>query len=98
MSSRYEREIEEILRNTHVDEGRPTVSDRIRALNRRPSPRRPRLRFEPGSELWLVIGLALAFLAATLRWILQYNAGQTVEYIIGGLASLSFVIIVVTLV
>ncbi len=97
-SNRYEREIEEILRNTHVDDARPSVSERIRALNRRQS-QRTRQPVRLGSEVGLLSGILLAFGAATLEWIAQPNSHDVlVATICGALATAGFVIIVVTLV
>ena len=70
MSSKYQREIEEILRNMDLPEEGQRLGDRIRAFNRpsaRPrAPRpRPQLHFS-GSGALLVIGIAIAMLAAGL--------------------------------
>jgi hypothetical protein len=94
MSSRYEREIEEILRKT--GDARPSVSDRIRAFNQRPPTRLRRSQFRLNNEIGLLIGIILAFLAATLKWIVQTNSG-----VLGLAASIlaiaAFAVIVFTL-
>ena len=99
MSSKYEREIEEILRNTHMDDGRPSVKDRLRAMNRRP-PRRAATALRVGPELWLGLGLVLAFVAATIRWIIQVTdpTKPWEEWLIGGLATLGFLLIAFTII
>lgn len=96
MSNRYEREIEEILRNTHVDDDRPSVKDRIRALNRRPA-RRTRLGISFGAEFWFIVGLVLAFAAATARWIVQ-TPNDLMNLIIGAVATAGFVVIAGTII
>ncbi len=94
MPDRLEREIDEILSKM---ESRPSVGERIRAMNQRP-PRRPRsfgqLR---GGEPGLVLGFVLAAVAATLKWIVQSPTG-IMDWAIGGLAVASFVIIAVSLI
>lgn len=72
MSSKYEREIEEILRN--IETARPSVGDRIRSINRRPATRPPAVRPSFGTEARFVTGIALIFAAATVRWITQAPA------------------------
>lgn len=94
MSSKYEREIEEILRK--FGDPQPTVTDRIRAMNQRPT----RIRRSPtitiNHETGLVLGVIVAFLAATLRWILS-DPTATQDLVIGILAIAAAVIIVVSL-
>jgi hypothetical protein len=94
MSSKYQREIEEILRK--FDDRQPTVSDRIRSMNRRPARIRRRLSLRFSQEMGLITGVILAFAAATMRWITQ--TPTTVEDgVIGVLALASAAIIIFTL-
>jgi hypothetical protein len=95
MSSRYEREIEEILRKS--DLGRPSVGDRIRAMNQRPPSPRRRFRLTLRSETWLMIGILLAFGGATVHWYFQTSNGLT-AWIAGGLALAGLVLIIATLI
>jgi hypothetical protein len=98
MSSKYEREIDEILRKFE-DERPPTVRDRVSAMNRRPTPirsaRRPSL---PGMDttFWLVTGIAIAFVAQVFRWIMQPQGGLT-DTLIGLAVVIGFVMVVATL-
>jgi hypothetical protein len=70
MSSKYEREIDEILRKFD-DERPPTMRDRVSAMNRRPTPirsaRRPSLP-TADTAFWLVVGFAIAFVAEIVRY------------------------------
>lgn len=70
MPNKYEREIEEILRNMDLPEPGQSLGDRIRAFNRpaaRPRVVRPRTRVHVGgSGTLLVVGIALAMVAAGL--------------------------------
>lgn len=94
MSSKYEREIEEILRK--FGDPQPTVTDRIRAINQRPARirRSPTISFN--HETGLVLGVILAFAAATLRWILS-DPTSIQDLIIGIIAVAAAVVIVVAL-
>jgi len=95
MSSRYEREIEEILRKT--DESRPSVGERIRAMNQRPPTKQRSPRITVTTETILFAGMLLAFIAATLRWIVQ--DGNTVTNLITGVLALAaFALIAITLI
>lgn len=100
MSQKYEREIEEILRN--IDDARPTVSDRIRAMNQRP-PRRSSPSFSFNTDTLLGIGVLLAFVAATLRWIAQpipadlQPPSTLMEILVPLIAAVGFVFILVAL-
>jgi hypothetical protein len=96
MSNRYEREIEEILKKMD-DGGRPpTMSERVRAMNRRPTPIRratsPVLRPEVG----LLAGAVIAFAAQTARWILQ-TPNPLQDTIIGIATLVGFALFVLTL-
>jgi hypothetical protein len=74
MPNKYEREIEEILRNMERTEPRQGLGNRIRAFNRpRETPRRdrPSIAVSRG-ELFLLIGIALALIAAGLTY---YKSG-----------------------
>lgn len=74
MPNKYQREIEEILRNMERTEPHQGIGDRIRAFNRpRPNPR-PRRDFHWAlntSETCILIGIALALLAAGIAYYLQ---------------------------
>ncbi len=98
MSSKYEREIDEILRKFE-DERPPTVRDRVSAMNRRPTPirsaRRPSLpRADTG--FWLMLGLIIAFGAQLARWIVQPQGGLA-DALIGVAVVVAFVMIVAAL-
>jgi hypothetical protein len=70
MPNKYEREIEEILRNLDRPEPKPGLGNRIRAFNR-PRPRRPRRVWEVGvnlSEMLLLAGIAVILLGAGLTY------------------------------
>jgi hypothetical protein len=70
MPNKYEREIEEILRNLDRPEPKPGLGNRIRAFNR-PRPRRPRRVWDVGlsiSEVLLLAGIAVILLAAGLAY------------------------------
>ena len=70
MPNKYEREIEEILRNLDRPEPKPGLGNRIRAFNR-PRPRRPRRVWEVGvnlSEVLLLAGIAAILLGAGLTY------------------------------
>lgn len=96
MPNRYEREIEEILRNLDRTEPRQGLGERIRAFNR-PRPAAPR-RANPRItltrvETLLLLGIAFALISAGLTF---YDNGQ--NYISGGFAVAGFVAIVLGLV
>ena len=72
MPNKYEREIEEILRNMDLDDHGQSLGDRIRAFNRpttrtRPSGPRLRLRLN-SSEAFLLIGVVLALVGAGMNY------------------------------
>ena len=75
MPNKYEREIEEILRNMERTEPRQGLGNRIRAFNRpRETPRRDRPSIALSrAELFLLIGIVLALVAAGLAY---YTSGQ----------------------
>lgn len=93
MPNRYQREIEEILRNMERTEPRQGLGDRIRAFNRpRPAPRRsPRFTLTRVETL-LLLGIACALVATGLDF---YNSAPT--YISGGFAVAGFIAIVLGL-
>ena len=69
MPNKYEREIEEILRNMDRPEPKPGLGNRIRAFNR-PRPRRPRHFGAFGltaCEVFLLSGILLILFGAGLR-------------------------------
>ncbi|HEX6796732.1 MAG TPA: hypothetical protein VF116_03340 [Ktedonobacterales bacterium] len=75
MPNKYEREIEEILRNMDRTEPRPGLGNRIRAFNR-PRERAPRQTriVAPSSEVLFLIGIVLALIAAGLTFEAGYVA------------------------
>jgi hypothetical protein len=104
MPNKYEREIEEILRNMDRTEPKPGLGNRIRAFNR-PRPRRPRGFGSFGltaCELFLLSGILLILLGAGLRYF--YGANQPTFGILGDdalsgfIALFGFVLFVVGLV
>jgi hypothetical protein len=95
MSSRYEREIEEILRKSDI--GRPSVGDRIRAMNQRPPSPRRNFSLTLRSETWLMLGILLAFGGATVHWYFQ-TTNDLSSWIAAGLALAGLVLIIATLV
>jgi hypothetical protein len=104
MPNKYEREIEEILRNMDRAEPKPGLGNRIRAFNR-PRPRRPQ-RFGSfgltACEVFLLAGILLILLGAGLRYF--YGGNQPTFGILAGdalsgfVALLGFVLFVVGLV
>ena len=92
MSSRYEREIDEILRKSA--ESHPSVSERMYSFRKpRQTSRGPLIPIDTFTGM--AAGLALAFLAATIKWIIQYDTGIW-YYISGFLAVASFVVFLLT--
>ncbi len=70
MPNKYEREIEEILRNMDRPEPKTGLGSRIRAFNR-PRPRRARRAWDIGlsaSEVFMLVGIAVIMLAAGLAY------------------------------
>ncbi len=69
MPNKYEREIEEILRNMDRTESRPGLGNRIRAFNRprERAPRQTRIA-APSSEVLMLLGIVLALIAAGLTF------------------------------
>lgn len=102
MPHKYEREIEEILRNIESSEPKRGLSDRIRSFQRpappRPSSADPRMRFpapSPGAtslETLMLIGIALALLAAAVAF---YLNGPTL--LTGILAAAGFLLFALTI-
>jgi hypothetical protein len=95
MSSKYEREIDEILRKFD-DERPPTMRDRVSAMNRRPTPIRSARRssLPPiDTTFWLVAGFTIAFIAEIVRWIIQPDGGLT-DTLIGVAVLIGFAMVV----
>ncbi len=92
MSSRYEREIDEILRKSA--ETHPSVSERMHSFRKpRQTTRGP--LFPIDTFTGMAAGFVLAFLAATIKWIIQYDSG--IWYFIAGfLAVAAFAVILLT--
>lgn len=98
MPNKYEREIEEILRNMDRTEQGPSIGDRIRAFNR-PSPRprtpRPRLSLRLRTQdALLLAGIVLALIGAGTSYYLGAPLDGPVAYATGiiGLAALVLLI------
>ncbi|HLJ82142.1 MAG TPA: hypothetical protein VKT52_11685 [Ktedonobacterales bacterium] len=93
MPNRYEREIEEILRNMDRTEPRQGISDRIRAFNR---PRQPKPRGikTPLSriEIFILLGILLILIGAGIA----FTTGQQ-SVLSGGVALGGFVLLVLGL-
>lgn len=86
MPNRYEREIEEILRNIDQTEPKQGLGDRLRAFNRpRPAPvrRRPSLSLTR-TELLLLLGIALALASAGVAY--YRNSPDIMSFVLGVLA------------
>jgi hypothetical protein len=90
MSNKYEREIEEILRK--YDDGRPTVSERIRAMNQRPQGSRRMWSFSFSTDTLMALGILVALVAAAMRWLIA-SPNNTLELTIGLLAVAGFALI-----
>src|SRR5215831_21061884 len=74
MPNRYEREIEEILRNLDHTEPKAGLSDRLRAFNQRPKPGRPRPSFRLSlsrTEVLFLLGIACALIGAGITFYFQ---------------------------
>lgn len=69
MPNKYQREIEEILRNMERTEPRSGLGNRIRAFNRprERTPRQTRIA-APSSEVLMLVGIVLALIAAGLAF------------------------------
>jgi hypothetical protein len=96
MPNRYEREIEEILRNIDRTEPKQGLGDRLRAFNNRPKTSRAPRRFNlplDGTDLLLLLGVALALVAAGITC----TSGENPTPITGGIALAAFVVIVCAL-
>jgi hypothetical protein len=97
MPNKYQREIEEILRNMDRNDTRTSVSDRVRSFNR--PRRRPRLTLSTSlnrTEILLLVGSALALIGAGLTY---YTNGDQLSLfgwlpLNGVLAAVGFVLIV----
>lgn len=103
MSNRYQREIEEILRNMERSEPKPSFRERLnmrmRGRPRRPEPMRPRparpslhLNFST-SEWCFIVGILLGLIAAGIA----YTSGIANVYT-GFLAVLAFICIIMGIV
>lgn len=93
MPNRYEREIEEILRNMDQAEPRQRLGDRIRAFNRRPPrSRSPRMRVAR-TEVFFILGIMLALAGAAVAF--YQNQAGTVS---GILSAGAFVVLLVGLI
>ncbi|WIG61578.1 MAG: hypothetical protein OJF49_004326 [Ktedonobacterales bacterium] len=99
MPNKYQREIEEILRNMERTEPRQGLGDRVRAFNRprERAPRAPRLSLTRVEVLYIV-GIALIMIAAGLTF---YASGQFFIFetipLSGILAVLGFITLVLGL-
>jgi hypothetical protein len=96
MPNRYEREIEEILRNIDRTEPKQGLGDRFRAFNNRPKASRAPRRFHlplDGTDLLFLLGIALALVAAGIT----FEGGDFPTPITGGIAIAAFVVIVCAL-
>ncbi len=86
MPSKYQREIEEILRNMDRTDTRTSVTDRVRSFNR--PRRRPRFGWSlplSRTEILLLLGVVLVLAAAGLTY---YHNEQQI-YLIGNWLSLN---------
>jgi hypothetical protein len=94
MPNKYEREIEEILRNMdRADQGQ-SLSERIRAFNRparrtRPAGPRVRLRMKPATA-FLVLGIVFALVGAGLSYYFNHPDSTPLTYLIGAIGVLAF--------
>ncbi|MGO8950809.1 MAG: hypothetical protein ACLQUY_24780, partial [Ktedonobacterales bacterium] len=82
MPNKYEREIEEILRNLDRPEPKTGLGSRIRAFNR-PRPKRARRAWEIGlsaSEVFLLVGIAVILLSAGLAF---FYASHPLTFLFG---------------
>lgn len=105
MPNRYEREIEEILRNMERTEPKPTFRERLNMRMRgqprqpeplRPRPARPSLSFNfTNSEWCFLVGIFLALVAAGIAYL---NAGHLGNVLTGFLAVLAFICIIMGIV
>jgi hypothetical protein len=101
MPNKYQREIEEILRNLDRNETRPSIGERIRAFNR--PRRRPRASLTASltwSEVLYLVGVFFALAAAGFTF---YKGGQVYFLtdwlsVNGLLATIAFAAIVLGLV
>jgi len=102
MPNKYEREIEEILRNMDRPEPKQGLGNRIRAFNR-PRPRRPRRVWEIGlsaCELFLLSGILLILLGAGIKYFYGDNQPGFFgnDSLSGWIALLGFALFVVGLI
>jgi hypothetical protein len=102
MPNKYEREIEEILRNLDRTEPSPSIGDRIRAFNR-PSTRArtasPRLTLHMRTQdLLLVVGIFLALVGAGMRYYFSAPDTGVIAYAAGILGVAAFILVVTGLI
>lgn len=100
MPNRYQREIEEILRNLDQTEPKSSLSDRFRAFNQRPKPQRPRRQFRvtlTRTEVLFLIGIGLALIASGIAFYFQ-DPQRIPGYVSGGIALAAFLFILFGLV
>ena len=94
MPNKYEREIEEILRNMDRADQGLSLSERIRAINR-PARRtrlagpRVRVRMKPATT-FLVLGIVLALVGAGLSYYFNHPETSLLGYTIGAIGALAF--------
>lgn len=90
MPNKYEREIEEILRNMDLDDHGQSLGDRIRAFNRPTTRTRspgPRLHLRlNSSEAFLLIGVVLALVGAGMSYYFGFTSVGLYATIAGLLA------------
>jgi hypothetical protein len=98
MPNKYEREIEEILRNMERTEPRQGLGERIRSFNTpRPRPRpSPRIALDQ-SELFMVVGICLALIGAAIAFYKQGYPTGVLGVLTGAAAILGFLCIVLGL-
>jgi len=94
MSSKYQREIEEILRNMDPDAPRSGIGERVRGFQRPRSPRQGPSLAPAGLSLWLLLLSVLLLLAAT--GLAFYENAPTL--LSGGFGVAAFVVFLLALV
>lgn len=93
MPNRYEREIDEILRNMERTEPRQGISERIRAFNRPRQPKPHGIKTPLSrTEIFILLGILLILIGAGIAFTTGY---QTV--VSGSVALAGFVLIVLGL-
>lgn len=96
MPHKYEREIEEILRNMEQREPSRGKGERVRQLSRQPVTRRPATRSAPRFSVnaLMVAGIVLALVAAGLEFYLTQPGIVTGAVAVAGLACILFALII----